>query len=191
MFTMTDQDRRIAADQSNRPWLLLDVDGVIDPYLSSNRRSHKIYHDGWYARKTWPFGYEQRVCINPVIRRWLRTLVNETNVELAWCTTWQAEANKWISPLLDLPDLPFVPNAVKDHKALEAVPWTGGRPFAWLDDVSGELNAAAALTAKRRQAFLPVWVNGREGLRWDDIVAVRTWLDRLWEVNDEHGVVHI
>ena len=63
-----------------------------------------------------------------------------------WATTWGAEANTFIAPVLGLPDLPVVewpPGTSRERtdgpfwKTGPLVEHARGRPFAWVDDELG------------------------------------------------------
>ncbi|MEU9474833.1 hypothetical protein [Streptomyces sp. NPDC048191] len=120
-----------------RPLLFLDVDGPLNPYAAKPERR--------------PEGYTTiRVPLAP--RRPLRVWLNPAHgpallrlgYDLCWATSWMAEANVWIAPVVGLPtDLPHVdfgsglfaerPDGV--HWKTEAiVAHAEGRPFAWVDD---------------------------------------------------------
>lgn len=66
-------------------------------------------------------------------------------VELVWATTWEQEANEWISPVLGLPALPVVYWPEESarpaqeagglfRKTRTLTDYAAGRPFAWVDD---------------------------------------------------------
>jgi hypothetical protein len=87
-----------------------------------------------------------------------------------------ADANRWIAPVLGLPELPFVdfgdallqerPDGVH-WKTAPLVDHAGGRPFAWVDDEQSDLDHAY-VTAHHRAHALLHHVNPRFGLRDDD-----------------------
>jgi hypothetical protein len=163
-----------------RPLVLLDVDGVLNLglFMSSRRRSRLKRSEGWYSNRVGgdPHDlYAHRIVLN---RRWgpmLRSLEAE-GAELAWATAWQEGANRHISPLLRLGELPVAPARHK-RKAYTVVPWTQGRPWAWLEDIGDELETASALS--RRRPHLPVLVDPEEGLTGEHVERVREWLVSL------------
>jgi hypothetical protein len=85
-------------------------------------------------------------------------------------------ANRWIAPVLGLPELPFVdfgdallqdrPDGVH-WKTGPLVDYANGRPFAWVDDEQGDLDQAY-VTAHHPGPGLLHHVNPRIGLREDD-----------------------
>jgi hypothetical protein len=123
-----------------KPLLLMDVDGPMNPFRAR-----------WFARRTPADGYEfhelapagdqtYSVALNPEHGR--RLLELASNYDLVWATTWGAEANRLISPILGLrSDIPVIdlpePRALmsrRSSKAERIVDWVGQRPFAWFDD---------------------------------------------------------
>ena len=96
--------------------------------------------------------------------------------ELCWATTWMADANRWIAPVLGLPELPFVdfgdalfqdrPDGVH-WKTGPLVEYANGRPFAWVDDEQCDLDQAYVTTHHHAPALLH-HVDPRIGLREND-----------------------
>jgi hypothetical protein len=164
---------------TGKPLLLVDVDGVVNlgQFMSSARRGKLKGGEGWYSGRAGDRHdpWAERIVLN---RRWgpmLRSLEAE-GAELAWATAWNEAANWWISPLLGLGELP-VARAVDKHKAETVIPWTQGRPWAWLEDREFELEGASALAGET--PHLPVLVNPQEGLEWSHIERIREWLVSL------------
>lgn len=162
----------------SRPLVLLDVDGPLNPPFSSRQRSRLGYHGGWRRKKAWVDGQQYRLFVNPEHGDWLRGLAAEAGAELAWASTWEEHANLWVAPLIGLPSLPVAP-APPRAKAGSVVPWTAGRPFAWLDDDERELAEASRLAGC--QPHLCVLVDERTGLTRDHVEQVRAWLKGLQE----------
>lgn len=117
------------------PWLLVDVDGVLSPYLhaeEAQRRGlarHAVYHDEDAA--TYPLN------LNPEHAQWLLDLQEQGLFRLAWATWWKESANTQIAPLIGMPSLPSIPlptrrpGLTKGPGILELV---GTDPFIWIDD---------------------------------------------------------
>jgi hypothetical protein len=156
-------------------WVLLDVDDVLNLDFSAAVRKKLAYREGWVSR--WCVLPEGRfhLFVNPRHGEWLRDLVRETGVRLAWGTTWQDAANRHVAPLLGLPHLPVAPMRPGAAKALSMVPWTDGVPFAWIDNDETELRIASRLAGERGQEFLPVPVDKKTGLTEEHIGRVRDW----------------
>ena len=165
----------MTAEDGPGRWVLLDVDDVLNPDFSAAVRKKLARHDGWVSR--WcalPEGHF-RLFVNPRHGQWLRDLVRETGVRLAWGTTWQDSANRYVGPLLGLPRLPVAPMRAGAAKAPTMVPWTRGAPFAWIDNDESELRIASRLADDIGQEFLPVLVDARTGLTEENIAGVRAW----------------
>jgi hypothetical protein len=164
---------------TGKPLLLIDVDGVVNlgQFMSSAQRKRLRRSEGWYSGRAGDprDRYAERIVLN---RRWgpmLRSLEDE-GAELAWATAWNEAANWWISPLLRLGELP-VALAMDGSKAETVVPWTRGRPWAWLEDREFELEDASALAGD--VPHLPVLVDPQEGLGDEHVERVREWIVSL------------
>ncbi|MGW7528169.1 hypothetical protein [Streptomyces sp. NPDC054783] len=158
----------------SRPLLFLDVDGPLNPYAAKPERR--------------PEGCTT-IRVPLLARRPLRVWLNPDHgpallrlgYDLCWATSWMAEANVWIAPVLGLPQLPYVdfgtglfaerPDGV--HWKTEAiVAYAAGRPFAWVDDEQGAADTAY-VTAHHTSAALLRHVDPRVGLRETDFTALR------------------
>ncbi|MFF5025555.1 hypothetical protein ACFY2J_15190 [Streptomyces collinus] len=164
----------------NQPLLFLDVDGPLNPYAAKPERRPDGYTTLRVPRSD---AYEDdrglssrrrplRVWLNPEHGRSLLQL----GFELCWATTWMDGANRWIAPVLGLPELPFVdfgdvllqerPDGVH-WKTPTLVDYAGGRPFAWVDDEQSELDQTYVIAHHQGPGFLH-HVNPRIGLREND-----------------------
>ncbi|MFB9365634.1 hypothetical protein [Kitasatospora albolonga] len=156
---------RKADPAADLPLLLLDVDGPLSPYTAD-----PDHCPGGYApHPVRPLSARlpRTVRLNPAHGPALRALPYRP----VWCTSWQGEANAWISPLLGLPELPYVdwPSAHSGDpdglhwKTRRIVEWAAGRPFAWVDDEL-EPRDAEWIEAHHPGPALTVWVDHRHGL---------------------------
>ncbi|MQY33310.1 hypothetical protein SRB17_12710 [Streptomyces sp. RB17] len=154
----------------SRPLLFLDVDGPFNPYAARPERR--------------PAGYTT-IRVPGFSRRPLRVWLNPDHgpallrlgYDLCWATTWMAEANVWIAPVVGLPGLPYVdfgtglfaerPDGV--HWKTEAiVAYADGRPFAWVDDEQSAADTAYVRAHHPGPALLH-HVDPRTGLRESDL----------------------
>jgi hypothetical protein len=134
----------------DRPLLLLDVDGVLNPYGGECPA-------GFTEHVLFPAEIEPvRVCVEH--GEWIAELAGA--YEVVWATAWGEEANRLLAPLLGVPRLPVVPFPQPPFPADLKVPaidaLAGDRPAAWIDDLLGP---AAYDWAARRAALtllLPV-----------------------------------
>lgn len=161
-----------------KPLILVDVDGVINHRImfSSSARRHLAHRHGWRTGRAWSNGEASALIVNPAFGQLLRSLAEDTGAELAWATTWEDAANLYIAPLAGLPQLPVAAPAPYKAKAGHVVPWTGGRPWVWLDDSERELAAADLLANQAGQPHLCVRVNPARGLTAADVTQARAWL---------------
>ncbi|MER7663936.1 MULTISPECIES: hypothetical protein [unclassified Streptomyces] len=162
----------------SRPLLFLDVDGPLNPYAAKPERRPDGYTTLRVPRPAGtPDGLSTR-------RRPLRVWLNPEHgpallglgYELCWATTWMADANRWIAPVLGLPELPYVdfgdalfqerPDGVHWKTGL-LVDFADGRAFAWVDDEQSGLDEEY-VTAHHRGHGLLHHVNPRIGLRGHD-----------------------
>jgi len=168
---------------SRRPWLFLDVDGVLIPFGASGTTASDVsIDDGEPSRAVNPLIARIRKGIGPVLAA--------LPFELAWATTWESEANDSLTVPLGLPNLPVVawadasPDEERDlaagrhWKTRPLVTWAAGRPFAWVDDeitdrdrswVSGHHPAPTLLHR----------VDAATGLTDDDIDLLARWATSL------------
>ena len=107
----------------DKPLLYLDVDGVLNPVCPRPEGDFTIYRIQGSI-----------VLISARHGAWLRELAEV--YQLVWASTWEAYANLCIAPLLQLPELPFVPVGRRPGGDwLPIVRHAAGRPFAWVDDL--------------------------------------------------------
>jgi hypothetical protein len=111
-----------------RPLLLVDVDGVLNPWLAV---------DCPPGFREYSFFPGERVLLSEDHGRLLRDL--SSSFELVWATAWEHRANRFICPVIALPELPVIefPVAGTDfffRKLPSVIASVGDRPCAWIDD---------------------------------------------------------
>ncbi|MGW0705745.1 hypothetical protein ACWD4G_07220 [Streptomyces sp. NPDC002643] len=183
---------------NDRPLLYLDVDGPLNPYAAKPERrpagytTHRMKPEGWLAQHPG----EPRAYVKP-LRVWLKPdhgrqlLELGAAFELVWATTWGAEANTFISPVLGLPELAVVDwkrvngraEAEIDSTVLREVAsgtfWktpqlvahAAGRPFAWVDDELGDPDRSFVAAHHPARALL-LRIDPRLGLLDTDFTAL-------------------
>lgn len=176
------------APAGDRPLLLLDVDGPLNPYAAKPHRrppgytTHRMRPASWLARSE-PLGVRSsrrslRVWLNPGHGASLLGLP----YSLVWCTTWKHEANEWIGPRIGLPELPVIAWPRMHHddpdgihwKTRHLVEWAAGRPFAWVDDELDEQDRAWVADNHCGPALLHR-VDPRKGLLEEDFTVLAAW----------------
>lgn len=160
----------------NRPFLLVDVDGPLNPYRSTHLPAGYTTHrlNGFQVR------------LNPAHGPALQNL----GFDLVWATTWEHDANTMIGPIVGLPELPAItwqwqtarPPGNVNFKTPTVVGWAKGRPFAWIDD---ELTAddRAYVAARHDGPALLHTVDPTTGLTDDDFAALTAWARTLQDVS--------
>ena len=110
------------------PLLLLDVDGVLNPYAAA------VSPDGYQEFEFFPGEEPIRLCAEHGL--WLRELA--ARFEIVWATAWGTDANRLLGPFLRLPELPFIrfpPPPFEPRDKLPAViSFAADRPLVWIDD---------------------------------------------------------
>ncbi|MFJ9352320.1 hypothetical protein [Streptomyces sp. NPDC101237] len=164
----------------SRPLLFLDVDGPLNPFAAQPERRPEGYTTIRAAVRP---GSPLRVWLNPSHGPALLAL----GYDLCWATTWTAEANRWIAPVVGLPELPYVdfgsallterPDGVH-WKTAAIVAYAAGRSFAWVDDEQGPADNRYVEAHHPGPALLH-HVNPRIGLRQGDFTALAEFRDSL------------
>lgn len=154
----------------SEPLLLLDVDGVLNPYPGTP--------DGYAEYAFFPDDDEPvRLCADH--GRWLRELAGW--FEIVWATGWGEEANRLICPafglqplpVIPLPSIPFDPRA----KLPAVAAYAGERPVAWVDDIVTD--EARAWADERPQPTLIVEIDPARGLAREHVDTLTAWAASL------------
>ena len=120
------------------PYLLVDVDGVLAPFVFGAAPPGFDLHTVRASN-----GRDYDVWLNPDHGRWLRTL--EEHFELVWATGWEHEAPRLLGPLLGLSDMPVIEFT---HRPVFGIPlWKLPDVAEWIDD---DIDVAVESWASRR-----------------------------------------
>lgn len=161
-----------------RPYLLLDVDGPLNPYQAASPPPGYELHTISEGEKTWSLLLNQQHGVE------LNALAE--TFELAWATTWEHGANRLIAPRIGLPsNLPVIvwPSDARQTrrrgswKTAHIASWVGDRPFVWIDD---ELNRYDRFFLKSIDGLGPHLLHRVEpdrGLTSADFAAIRAWAE--------------
>ena len=165
----------MVTDETNKPILFVDVDGVISlfGFAPGTGALPGPLH--------WVDGVAH--CIPEDVGKRLVTLAER--YELVWATGWEERANEHLPfllklPFRDLPSLTFDGRAVfgSAHWKVEAVDeYAADRPAAWIDDNLGE--ECQAWAASREAPTLLVETSPSVGLTDEHVSMLLSWADDL------------
>ena len=158
-----------------KPLLLVDVDGVLNPFGRPDpdfrRYECEVEGDAYTVHLNTRHGTR------------LLELALETGSELVWATTWQHHANEWIGPRIGLPELPVVPIGPSEpgvygemFKTPHVAAYVGSRPFVWFDDQVWREDEEYLRGHQGLNDFLLVHVEPKQGLTWRHLAMARQWL---------------
>ena len=153
------------------PVLLLDLDGVLNPFAAS------ACLDGYEERVFFAGEPPERYCV--AHGGWIRELSAVTDVW--WATGWGANANELYLPLLGVKPLPavgFPPVPFEPELKVPAIAAAvGDRPAAWIDD--NHTAAGRRWAAERAAPTLLVPIDPATGWTRADVESVLDWVAGL------------
>ncbi|MFN2636829.1 MAG: HAD domain-containing protein [Gemmatimonadaceae bacterium] len=173
---------------SDRPLILIDVDGVLNPFRRPGSE--------WFTAKCSVGGRSYNVILNPTHGPKLLELAEKVGAELVWATTWEHDANKEIGPKIGLPELPVIEverdnqhlhlgDAIR-HKTPHVADWVKGRPFVWFDDYLTSRDEEYLRGHEGVGDFLIIHVDDGLGITDDDLAEAAAWLaDHMAPDEDE------
>ncbi|MEO3812659.1 HAD domain-containing protein [Sphaerisporangium sp. B11E5] len=160
---------------TQRPLVLLDVDGVLNPARRPTLRHRR--HDVTLDGRTY------RVLLNARHGRKLLALADAGGADLVWATTWEDHANTEIGPRVGLPPLPVIrvtgdpgSRAGEHFKTRHVAEYVAGRPFVWFDDSLGIADWEYLKDHPGVGDFLLVEVDPEMGLTDRDLSHAGEWL---------------
>lgn len=177
-----------------KAYLLIDIDGVLNPYAAKRNQRPAGYHTVYvsstennytvYEKKKQKHGgrWEKNVTVwlNESHGTMLLDLA-DSGYTLVWATSWENNANLVISPRLHLPELPYVPFPDKTlgklhYKNMPVADYVGDTPFVWLDDAHTPLDREDMVN-RCPQPHMLYSVNPAVGFTQDDVNTLKKWLD--------------
>lgn len=172
---------------TERPLILLDVDGVLNPFRRPS--------PDWFKTKCSVDGRSYNVILHPGHGAKLLDLAAATGAELVWATTWEHDANTEIGPKIGLPELPVI-DVDRDHQHLHlrdlvrhktphVADWVKGRPFVWFDDYLTHRDEEYLLAHEGVGDFLIIHVDDGLGITDDDLTEARAWLTHRPSATEE------
>lgn len=126
------------ANTQTSPLWLLDIDGVLNAMVNRDTLEHPHWTD--LIKKAVPTsqGVEYDLVLAPTVIDFINTY-HAFGLDIQWATTWQHDANRFVAPAFDLPQMPIGAEArgisdyyYKERAALRAI--DEGRPLIWTDD---------------------------------------------------------
>lgn len=162
---------------TQKPMLLIDVDGPLNPYAASNRTNHRA---GYRKYRIQEYPVHLKRAHGDELKR-LADLY-----ELVWCTTWEHAANTDIGPKIGLPPLPVIDfqQLLPDQPPIPGLFWktapvieyAAGRPFAWIDDDIGALDTDHVRKHHSGPALMRR-IDPFTGLTEKDFTILREWAE--------------
>jgi hypothetical protein len=150
-----------------RPALLLDVDGVLNPYGTA------ACPEGFTEYGLFPGEAPVRLC--PSHGEWITEL--RQVLDVAWATAWNEDANRLLARLLGIAPLPVVTMPPPPFQPRDKIPpvtrFAGQRPAVWIDDLHPA--EAREWAAGRPEPTLLIPVAPAVGLTRQAVDQVLTW----------------
>jgi hypothetical protein len=156
----------LATVKPTHPFLLMDVDGVLNPNSDcpAGFAEFAIYPED-----------EEPVRLCAIHGDWLREL--SEHFILAWATSWGEDANVHLCPHFGLPELPAIPCPPAPFDASAKVPaidsFVGDSAVAWVDDIVTP--EARRWAQKRKFPTVLVEVDHALGLTRDAVDELLAW----------------
>jgi hypothetical protein len=160
--------------------LFLDVDGVL------NACTWSPDPDQW---NDWEHGNAQNydICYSPTVGKFFTELTQDPRVEILWLTTWEGDANVYISPMLGMPRFPVAGyrpfrekhsgwwkyDIVREWWAKDPI------PFVWIDDDLDDGYDCGAGEWARSEGNLTIKPRTAKGLTAEHLIQIQEYIDNF------------
>lgn len=155
-----------------RPLLLVDVDGVLNPYGFDQPPSGFLPH-WFFPEEDYP------TYLAEVHGGWLHEL--SERFDMVWASAWEEEANRFIAPLFGLsrwPTISFPPIPFDPAEKVPAIDlFVGDRHCAWVEDLMTK--EAFDWAVKRTAPTLLIDVKPSVGLTREMVEQLLAWATSL------------
>lgn len=162
----------LSPPESNRPAVLLDIDGVLQVYS-------EVSPEGYVPEPEYPW-----LAYNPLHGNWLRT-INDL-ADIYYVSDWRGQAHDQIGRRLQLPEFDWINNDPYRHersavaRALAATALFENRPLVWIDDELGSSELQWAHTREKQFApTLLVKTEREQGLTYFQFNLILGWLQTV------------
>jgi hypothetical protein len=177
---MQAKDALAPVEESPRPLLMVDIDGVISLFGGWQASDGGAVEGSFHAIEGIPHFLSATAAAH--------LLELEHLYELVWASGWEERANEHLPHLLGLPrELPFLtfsrasgplPSRGNAHWKLDAIEaYAGARALAWIDDALDD--ACRAWASARAAPTLLVRTEPRRGLTSREAALLARWAQQL------------
>jgi len=155
----------------SRPWLFLDLDGVVSPVPTQAKRAEIRENGPPAGHKTWDEAIYD-MYVDTRLNEWADSL--DDAFDVVWASSWEDNLVRPVAEPLGLPSWPVLPipiTAPKPHsqigykaRAIARHLDSDPRPFAWCDDFIRRLGRLPKELKHAEMPYLLVSPNSRVGL---------------------------
>ncbi len=173
---------------SGKTIVLLDVDGVLNPYSAPwHRAGRNVERPNGYVTRTIQSGhFAFKVSLTKAHGPLLLSLSDVA--EIIWATTWNGDANRKIGKKIGLPSLPWIPLDIHVPatgrlmwKTPQIAEWLAknrpGRDILWFDDEAYRADANWLTGDARLGEARVSTIDPKVGLSDEDVAAARSWIE--------------
>lgn len=160
-----------------RPAILLDIDGVLNPFFREKTGHDPPYcgcldHRGW--RKRWPLGpsHPLRVHVRPDFGPKLRRLADDAGAQLMWASRWQGNCYLFAHEQGLPADMEVIPIGPDQEKGAAVREYTYPAPVVWFDDEPDQFRSMQFMS----HAYKLITVDPGTGLTDEHLAQAREWL---------------